>query len=84
MPLYDFRCKSCAQTFEALVRPGQPATACPHCQSEDLEKLLSSFAVSSSERRDAAALKSRQKAAKIARADNLAMDREINEHKWEH
>lgn len=84
MPLYDFRCRTCAHTFEALVRPAGPEPGCPNCQGRDLERLLSTFAVSTGDRRSAAALKSRQQAAKVARADNAAMDREINEHKWEH
>ena len=39
MPLYDFTCRSCNHTFEALVLKRAPR--CPQCQSEDLERLLS-------------------------------------------
>ena len=45
MPLYDFRCRACAATFEALVRPGH-APACPSCTATDLERLVSSLSVS--------------------------------------
>lgn len=45
MPLYDFRCRSCGSTFEALERPSQ-RPACPSCASLDLERLPSIGAVS--------------------------------------
>jgi putative FmdB family regulatory protein len=40
MPLYEYRCADCAQTFEALVQPGESAE-CPACASQRLERLLS-------------------------------------------
>jgi len=45
MPLYEYRCQQCGETFEQLVpagkrnRPG----ACPKCGSERVSKLLSLF-----------------------------------------
>jgi putative FmdB family regulatory protein len=39
LPLFDFTCRSCNHTFEALVLKRTPK--CPECGSEDLEKLLS-------------------------------------------
>jgi len=39
MPLYDFECRKCGNTFEALVLKKAPV--CPKCQSDDLERLLS-------------------------------------------
>jgi putative FmdB family regulatory protein len=48
MPLYDYTCRACGNEFEALVR-GATAPTCPACQSADLEKLLSTFAMSSME-----------------------------------
>ena len=48
MPLYDYECKKCGHEFEVFIRPGHPTTpACSACGSEDLERLLSGFAVSS-------------------------------------
>lgn len=53
MPLYEYSCRACGHTFEALVRPpGTPA--CPACGATDLERLLSLFAVNSATTRDAA------------------------------
>ena len=48
MPLYDFVCRACQHQFEALVR-GSDAPTCPECRSQDLERLLSTFAMSSLE-----------------------------------
>jgi putative FmdB family regulatory protein len=39
MPIYDFKCRSCSNQFEALVLKKTPV--CPKCSSEDLERLLS-------------------------------------------
>jgi putative FmdB family regulatory protein len=39
MPIYDFKCRSCATQFEALVLKKAPK--CPKCSGEDLERLLS-------------------------------------------
>lgn len=40
MPIHDFRCTACGQTFERLVR-GSEAPSCPHCASKALERLVS-------------------------------------------
>lgn len=39
MPIFDFRCEACSQTFELLVRSQEPV--CPHCGSRRLAKMLS-------------------------------------------
>jgi len=44
MPLYEYECRGCGNHFEQLTR-GSQAPACPSCKSEDLQKLLSVFAV---------------------------------------
>lgn len=46
MPLYEYQCHACGHEFERLVR-GAEQPACPACQSADIERLLSSFGVSS-------------------------------------
>lgn len=40
MPLYDYRCSTCNQAFELLVR-GSTEPACPHCEGTALERLVS-------------------------------------------
>lgn len=67
MPLFDFKCRTCASEFEALVRSGH-TPACPDCQSQDLDRLPSTFAPSSAGLRRAALTSARQNAAK-ARAE---------------
>lgn len=48
MPIFEYRCRSCDAVFELLVRSGD-LPACPACNGADLERLLTSFAVSSAE-----------------------------------
>lgn len=82
MPLYDFRCRGCGQEFESLVlKNSQPS--CAACGGTDLERLLSSFAVTSPEKRQAAADSKRKKAAAVAHRDNVAMERESESHRRE-
>jgi putative FmdB family regulatory protein len=47
MPIFDYRCIRCSHEFELLVLRTSPVPACPSCDSQDLEQLLSGFAVSS-------------------------------------
>ena len=61
MPIYDYRCRKCSEQFELLVLKAT-AIECPHCQSQDLEQLLSGFAVSSDGIRQANAQASRRAA----------------------
>jgi putative FmdB family regulatory protein len=46
VPIYEYRCRHCSEEFELLVLKSTVA-ACPTCESNDLEQLLSGFAVSS-------------------------------------
>jgi putative FmdB family regulatory protein len=79
MPIYEYRCKKCAHEFEALVLPQKPQPECPECQSADLEKLLSGFALSSDGIRQANALKSRQQQV-AKRKDKIIADEEHRIH----
>jgi putative FmdB family regulatory protein len=49
MPIYEFQCRACGHGFETLVR-GSEQPSCPTCGSQDIERLLSSFGVSSEAR----------------------------------
>ena len=75
MPIHDFRCRSCGNEFEGLLRPQDPPVTCPACKSGDLEKLLSGFAVSSAEKTAAAALDSRKRQVR-ANKDKIVADEE--------
>lgn len=47
MPLYEFRCEKCGETFDKLVstRDRNKIPACPECSSKKVQRLVSSFAV---------------------------------------
>ena len=41
MPLYDYTCRECDHTFDAIVSVRTAADVrCPACESADLERLL--------------------------------------------
>ena len=46
MPLYEYQCSKCAEPFTLLqnmtVRPGE--TVCPHCGTDKIQRLFSTFA----------------------------------------
>jgi putative FmdB family regulatory protein len=78
MPLYDFRCRGCGHEFEALVRPGDDGAACPACKGRDVERLLSTFAVSYAEKTQAAARDSRKRQI-ASRKDALIAEEEYRQ-----
>ena len=45
MPLYEYICNECSHPFELIVH-SSTIPACPECQTHDIEKQLSAFAVS--------------------------------------
>ena len=77
MPLFDFRCKTCGKLFETLVRTGD-SPRCPACGGADLEKQLPTFALSTDERRAAAAKQSRLRQI-AARKDAIIADEEYRQ-----
>lgn len=84
MPLYEFRCRACLKEFETLVRPhDSEPPRCPACGRGDLDQLLSTFAVSSEEKTRAAVAVKRRKESKKARLENMALEREAEEHRRE-
>jgi putative FmdB family regulatory protein len=46
MPLFEFECEQCGETFEELVRSSVAITdvLCPTCQSSQIHKKMSTFA----------------------------------------
>jgi putative FmdB family regulatory protein len=79
MPIFEYECRACGHEFEQLVRTGD-VPACPACQSQDLEKLLSLSAISSADTRQANIAKARQAAKKVHRDKAMAEVDEIREH----
>ena len=43
MPIFEFKCGSCGNEFEKLVRSSSPASECPACHGANLHKKLSTF-----------------------------------------
>ena len=75
MPIFDFHCRACGHEFEFLVRAQDPPARCPSCQSGDIEKLLSGFALKTAERTAAAAADSRKRQVR-ANKDKIVADEE--------
>jgi putative FmdB family regulatory protein len=80
MPIYDFHCRTCGHEFEGLVRAQDPPIACPSCKGADVEKLLSTFAVSSAEKSAAAAKDSRKRQIHANRDKLVAEEEYRKEH----
>ncbi|MGH3013765.1 MAG: FmdB family zinc ribbon protein, partial [Gaiellaceae bacterium] len=43
MPIYAYRCQSCDQRFEELVRASADPPPCSKCGSQDVVRVLSAF-----------------------------------------
>jgi putative FmdB family regulatory protein len=50
MPLYEYRCEECQETFEKLVRAFREEVSCPACASGQVEKLISGFTLAGASR----------------------------------
>jgi putative FmdB family regulatory protein len=48
MPLYEYQCKKCERKFETLVslRELDRPVKCPYCDSEEADRLISTFSAS--------------------------------------
>lgn len=49
MPLYEYLCSGCQKGFETYVRAWGDTVACPRCGSAQVEKQLSTFAMTGTE-----------------------------------
>jgi putative FmdB family regulatory protein len=48
MPIFEYVCKDCGRPFEKIVPRYDSDASCAHCNSSNVEKQLSVFAVSGS------------------------------------
>lgn len=81
MPIFDYECRGCGHHFEALVIPQVPSPACPKCQSQELEQLISStFAVNSQERSKSRFKEAKTQTEKSLREERVARQEEWNDH----
>ncbi|MBI5535131.1 MAG: zinc ribbon domain-containing protein [Deltaproteobacteria bacterium] len=58
MPMYEFVCGGCRHQFEELVMTSDEAVPCPKCGSQDVGKILSTFAFKSGDVFKSTAVKS--------------------------
>lgn len=84
MPIFEYECNACGHRFEFLKLPAaSTAPSCPACQSPNLERLLSGFALSTTDLTKARAKAARQqtleskdyKDAQVARAEEISHHR---------
>lgn len=54
MPIFEYLCKDCGQAFEKIVPRYDSSADCIHCNSENVEKQLSVFAIAASSKDSAA------------------------------
>jgi putative FmdB family regulatory protein len=81
MPIFEYVCNACGHQFEFLKLPAATTVpSCPACQSANLERLLSGFALSTTDLTKARAKTARKqkleskdyKDAQVARAEEIA------------
>jgi putative FmdB family regulatory protein len=82
MPIYEYACRSCQHEFEQLIRTGD-TPACPKCQGQDLERLLSLSAVSSENTRQLHFNRARQAAKRVQRDKDMAQFEYEKKHREE-
>lgn len=79
MPLFEFRCPACDSQFELLVRGSTPPV-CPSCGGTALERLISSFAVSS----EGTTFRNRQTLGARQRVKSQAAQKEREHYRHDH
>jgi putative FmdB family regulatory protein len=79
MPIYEYECRGCGHQFELLVLKGT-VPACPLCQSAELERTISAFAVSSEGSPKVSLADARKRAASVKRDKDHAEAEYIRNH----
>lgn len=47
MPIFEYTCRACGESYERLIRAAADKPVCPRCGSAKAEKRFSTFGVSS-------------------------------------
>ena len=79
MPIYEYQCRKCEHEFEAIVRVGGTAS-CPSCQSDDVERVLSMFAVNTADRAASALAGARKRFQRQSRDQRVHEREDVIEH----
>ena len=74
MPIFEYECLECDHRFEHLQRTSGPQAACPVCEAENVQRLVSLCAVSSESSR----------AANLTAAHHRAAQRRNEKQRGEH
>ena len=81
MPIYEYQCRKCGHQFEFLLLPTTvDAAACPSCSGQDLERVISMFAVNSEGTRQLALSSAKKRAAGVKREKDHADAEYIRNH----
>jgi putative FmdB family regulatory protein len=83
MPLYEYKCVTCGREFELLVR-GPEAVSCPACASSSVERMVSSFAVSSEASRQISRASVHKRNTKNRLDHNMAEVERLKHHDDDH
>jgi putative FmdB family regulatory protein len=77
MPIYEFECEECGTRFDELVAAEGAPPPCPECASEQVRRLISSFAPTPRQPRGAAVRsdESRRSEREAGHRERLARDR---------
>jgi putative FmdB family regulatory protein len=84
MPIYEYECRQCGHRFEFLLLPSANRTpACPECGGQELERLLSGFAVNTADLSRARVKQARAANArsKDRKDERVAQAEEVKDHK---
>jgi len=87
MPIHEYVCRACGHRFEHLLLPtAKTEPVCPECESRDLEKLLSGFALSTRELTKARVKAARQQIAqsKDTKDKQIAEAEYVRHHMEDH
>jgi putative FmdB family regulatory protein len=87
MPIHEYACKACGHRFEFLLLPSMKvAPECPECHSQELERLLSGFAVNSPEMSRARVRSARKQfqQSKDYKDKQVAQEEYVKEHQQDH
>lgn len=79
MPIYEYCCQTCNHQFEALV-VSRAAPLCPKCSGGALDRLVSSFGVSSESTRSTALKSGRQRLSSMERDRAVERKEVIEKH----
>jgi putative FmdB family regulatory protein len=79
VPLHDYECLDCGESFEALVR-NSISPECPACQGQNLKQLISNFSVSSEATRQTHLTAERRRNAPAQRDKAIAEQEAVRNH----